>query len=49
MFDESGAHLYYLDTQAGTSTKAFDVNTLLPGGLTQIFEIRARSSGESLA
>jgi hypothetical protein len=39
MFDAGGAHLYYVDTQAKTFAQAFDVNSLLPGGLTQIFDI----------
>jgi hypothetical protein len=41
MFDEGGSLLYYLDTQAGTYTEAFDADSLLPGGITQIFAITA--------
>jgi selenium-binding protein 1 len=37
MFDQGGAHFYYVDTQAGTYAKAFDIDSLLPGGITQIF------------
>jgi selenium-binding protein 1 len=39
MFDQGGGHLYYIDTQAGTYTEAFDTDSLLPGGITQIFAI----------
>jgi hypothetical protein len=39
MFDQGGAHLYYLDTQAGTYVEAFDADSLLPGGVAQIFAI----------
>jgi hypothetical protein len=39
MFDQGGAHLYYVDTQAGTYANAFDIDSLLPGGITQIFAI----------
>lgn len=39
MFDVDGGHLYYVDTQAGTYTQAFDTNDLLLGGITQIFAI----------
>ena len=39
MFDQGGAHLYYLDLKARTFTKAFDVDSLLPGGMPQIFEL----------
>src|SRR5262249_48747120 len=39
MFDPGGSHLYYIDTQAGTFTQAFDVDVLLPDGFTQIFDI----------
>jgi selenium-binding protein 1 len=41
MFDEGGGHLYFIDTQAGTYTEAFDADSLLPGGITQIFAITA--------
>lgn len=36
MFDEGGAHLYYIDTQAGTYAEAFNFDSLLPGGMPQI-------------
>ena len=39
MFDPGGAHLYYVDTQTGTFTEAFDTDVLLPDGLTQIFDL----------
>lgn len=39
MFDEGGGHLYYVDTQAGTYQAVFDTDSLLPGGITQIFAI----------
>jgi selenium-binding protein 1 len=39
MFDQDGGHLYYVDTQAGTYAEAFDADSLLPGGMSQIFAI----------
>jgi hypothetical protein len=39
MFDQDGAHLYYVDTQAGSYVEAFDADSLLPGGITQILAI----------
>jgi selenium-binding protein 1 len=39
MFDEGGGHFYYIDTQAGTWAVAFATDSLLPGGITQIFAI----------
>jgi selenium-binding protein 1 len=39
MFDTDGGELFYVDTQAGTYTEAFEANSLLPGGITQIFAI----------
>jgi selenium-binding protein 1 len=41
MFDAGGGHLYYVDTQAGTYEAAFETDSLLPGGITQIFAITA--------
>jgi len=39
MFDPGGSHLYYIDVKTGTYTQAFDIDALLPDGLTQIFDI----------
>lgn len=40
MFDDpEGGHLYYLDTKNGTYAQAFDMASILPGGISQIFAI----------
>lgn len=39
MFDEGGGHFYHIDTQAGTWTVAFSTDSLLPGGIAQIFAL----------
>lgn len=39
MFDPGGSHLYYVNTQTGAFTEAFDAAVLLPDGLTQIFDL----------
>jgi hypothetical protein len=41
MFDPGGSDLFYVDTQAGTFTEAFDADVLIPGGFTQIFDLTA--------
>jgi len=41
MFDQGGGHLYFVDTQTGAFIQAFDIDDLLPGGITQIFSITA--------
>jgi selenium-binding protein 1 len=44
MFDPEGAHLYYVDTRTGAFVEAFDSDVLLPGGLTQIFDLTEDST-----
>jgi len=39
MFDEGGSHLYYIDLKTRTFTQAFSVNSVLPGGMAQIFDL----------